>query len=259
MSSRHIRGNLVYKSTYVKTTAGAINAADIANASLVVVNKTSGGATAVTLPAAQYVGQAWKFVDAKGDAAVNPITITPASGLINGASTYVINENYGSVEIVWDGTNYTTDMIARPQSAIRFTDKFIGSAQVLALNATPQTLVAAPGAGKFLEFLGAYLFLDYATTAYNGIAAGEDLVVKYTNAAGAAVSTQVETTGFLDQTSDQLRVARPVGTDPAVLALASNAALVLHLLVGEVTTGDSPLKVRTFYRVIEQASLEAIA
>jgi len=27
-----------------------------------------------------------------------------------------------------------------------------------------------------------------------------------------------------------------------------NAPLVLHLLLGEITTGDSPLRVRTFFR-----------
>jgi hypothetical protein len=30
----------------------------------------------------------------------------------------------------------------------------------------------------------------------------------------------------------------------------ANAALVLHMLTGEITTGDSPLHVRVFYRVV---------
>ena len=107
MSSRHIRGNLVYKNVLEKTGSGNIAAADLANISLILVNKDSGAATGITLPAPGYVGQAWKIVDAKGDANTNNITITPASGNINGAATFVISENYGSVEIVWDGTNYT--------------------------------------------------------------------------------------------------------------------------------------------------------
>ena len=45
------------------------------------------------------------------------------------------------------------------------------AAQVTLLNTTPVTLVAAPGAGKALMLLDAVLFLDYATTAYDGIAA----------------------------------------------------------------------------------------
>src|SRR5688572_15018978 len=107
MSSRHVRGHLVYRGTLVKAGAGDIAAADLANISVILANKTSGEATGITLPAAQYVGQAWKIIDAKGDAATNAITITPASGTINGGATYAINANYGAVELVWDGTNYT--------------------------------------------------------------------------------------------------------------------------------------------------------
>lgn len=107
MSSRHIRGHLVFKNYLEKTAAGNIAAADLANVSLILVNKDSGAATAITLPTANYVGQTWIIVDAKGDAGTNNITITPASGNINGSATYTINENYESVILVWDGTNYT--------------------------------------------------------------------------------------------------------------------------------------------------------
>ena len=107
MSTRHIRGHLVYRSSLEKTGSGNVSAADLANISLLLVNKTSGAATGVTLPTPGYDGQALKIVDAKGDAATNNITITPGSGTINGAATHVISENYGSVELVWDGTNWT--------------------------------------------------------------------------------------------------------------------------------------------------------
>ncbi len=117
MSSRHIRGHLVYKNYVEHTAAGDVTAAALANASLLLVNKGTGAATGVALPAAQYVGQAWKVLDAKGDAATNNITITPASGLVNGAATYVINENYGAVELAWDGTNYTISAQSNDVSA----------------------------------------------------------------------------------------------------------------------------------------------
>lgn len=107
MSSRHIRGNLVYKGVLEKTSSGDVAAADLANMSLILINKDSGAATGITLPAAGYVGQSWIIADAKGDAATNNITITPASGNINGSSTYVIDENYGVIQLLWDGTNYT--------------------------------------------------------------------------------------------------------------------------------------------------------
>lgn len=127
-------------------------------------------------------------------------------------------------------------------------DFTITSAQLLALNATPQTIVAAPGAGRVLIPAALYLFYDYVAAAYGGIATGEDLAVRYTNASGAVALT-VETTGFLDQTSDQYRWAEQ-GSAAATaggFAPVANAALVLHMTTGEITTGDGPLYGRLYY------------
>lgn len=122
----------------------------------------------------------------------------------------------------------------------------ITTAQLLALNATPVELVAAPGAGK-ANVLEEATFYKAAGTAYDGIASGEDLSVKYTNGSGAEVA-QVETTGFLDQATAQVRHAKAA---VAAVAPVANAALVAHLLVGEIATGDSDLKVRVRYRIID--------
>jgi hypothetical protein len=137
-------------------------------------------------------------------------------------------------------------------------DVFVSTAEMLALNATPKTIVAAPGSGVYLEFLGAYLFLDYNSAAYV-VDAGDNIAFKYTDASGAKVSTDVETDGFLTLTADALRVARPVMTDPAALAIVVNAAIVMHMLTGEILTGNSPVKIRCYYRKIRKAALEAIA
>ena len=128
----------------------------------------------------------------------------------------------------------------------------ITNAQLLALNATPQTIVAAPGAGKALVLLGLQLYKP-AGVAYTGVAAGEELAVKYTNGSGVVVA-QCETTGFLDQTTAQMRYVHPV-VAAAVAPNAdvnpvANAPLVLQLLVGEITTGDQPLLNRAWVRQI---------
>lgn len=128
----------------------------------------------------------------------------------------------------------------------------VTSAQLLALFATPQTIVAAPGAGLALVVNRVAIYKP-AGTAYAGIAAGEDLVLKYTNASGVQVCGVIETTGFLDQTTAQTAVAFPVSSTGATAGsylLTTNAALVLHLLVGEITTGDQPLYVRVWYDVL---------
>lgn len=133
---------------------------------------------------------------------------------------------------------------------MRVDSKTITSAQLLALNATPQTIVTAPGANKAVIFEGAMIHKP-AGTAYAGIAAGEDLSFKYTGAGGIEVG-QVETTGFLDQATAQTRWARPHhgASGPNDITPVANAPLVLHLLVGEITTGDSNLVLRIFYRIL---------
>lgn len=129
-------------------------------------------------------------------------------------------------------------------------DVVVSSAELLALNATPKTIVPAPGASLALVFEGAWI-VKPAGTAYGGVAAGEDLSVKYTNGAGAEVG-QCEVTGFLDQATIQGRYMRAhtAASGVADKTPVANAALVLHMLTGEITTGDSPLHVRVFYRVV---------
>lgn len=126
----------------------------------------------------------------------------------------------------------------------------LSSAQILALNATPITLIAAPGASKALIFEGAVIHKP-AGTAYAGIAAGEDLALKYTDASGAEVG-QCEMTGFADQATAQARYIRPHTAASGVSSITpvANAALVAHMLTGEITTGDSVFNLRIFYRIV---------
>lgn len=140
---------------------------------------------------------------------------------------------------------------------IGVSDVLVSSAQVLALNASPIVAVAAPGAGKYLQFLGAAIMLDYNSAAYVA-AAGEDLVFKYTDGAGAAVSNALDGTLF-DGTADAVVFANPLNADASVLEGAVNAPIALHLLVGEWATGDSPLKIRTYFRTVTLSDLEAIS
>lgn len=137
------------------------------------------------------------------------------------------------------------------ESAIKFVDVTVSSAEMLALNATPKQLVAAPGADLALIFEGAVAFLDYGAAAYAGIAAGEDLAVKYTDSSGLQVAS-CETDPFLTATADATRYIQPyrAASGASDITPVANAALVLHMLSGEITTGDSPLKMRVYYRTV---------
>lgn len=89
----------------VVTAAGAVTVSATTD-NIVIVNKTTGAATTVNLPASPTTGLTYTIKDGKGDAATNNITITPAAGTIDGAATSVISTNYGSRDIVYNGTQW---------------------------------------------------------------------------------------------------------------------------------------------------------
>lgn len=131
-------------------------------------------------------------------------------------------------------------------SVEKYADVTITPGQLLALNNTAQILVAAPAAGYANVPTRLVLFLDFATTPYDGIASGEDLAVKYTDKNGTQIMS-VETDPFLASSADAT-VYAPAPT--TLLTPTPAAALVLHLLTGEIANGDSPLIVRTYYKTI---------
>ncbi len=122
----------------------------------------------------------------------------------------------------------------------------VSTAELLALYTTPKAFVAAPGAGKAIVPVSATLFLDFNSIAYDGIAGGEDLVFRYTDASGNIAAT-VEATGFLDASADAHREAQFA----TLITPTANAALVLHMASGNIATGNSPLKVKLRYRVVD--------
>lgn len=125
----------------------------------------------------------------------------------------------------------------------------ITNAEMLALRATPKTLVAAPGAGKVLEFVSAQLYFDY-TAAYTETA--DNMAVKYTDGSGAAVSQAIEATGFVDATADTITNALPKIDAIVAKSGSENKALVLHNTGdGEYGGGNASnaIRVKVAYRV----------
>lgn len=88
----------------VVTAAGAIT---MGNEGSLVVKKTVGAASAVTLPRNPRPGTFRWIKDGKGDAATNNITITGYNAAtIDGATSYIIGSNYGAVLLKWNGTEW---------------------------------------------------------------------------------------------------------------------------------------------------------
>lgn len=72
----------------------------------ILVNKTAGSPTTLIMPT--LVGQWQEFVviDGKGDASVNPITISSPTIPIAGGASYVIAVDGGTVRLTFDGSQF---------------------------------------------------------------------------------------------------------------------------------------------------------
>ncbi len=143
-----------------------------------------------------------------------------------------------------------TDPHEGHSSGLIVTDVTVTTAEVLALFATPITVLAAPGANLAHIIEGAVIHKP-AGVAYAGIAAGEDFSLKYTNAAGLAVAG-CEMTGFADSTGVQTRYMgsyRQVSGISSITPVA-NAVIVAHMLTAEIITGDSDFLLRIFHRIV---------
>ena len=135
-------------------------------------------------------------------------------------------------------------------ASLKSIDVTLTAAQVNALFTTPVSVLAAPAAG-YANVIDGIIAYKAAGTAYASVDGTEEIAFSYTNAAGLKVA-QIEPTGFLDQTTAQTRYAssyRAASGDSSITPVAA-AAIVAHMLVGNVTTGTSDLKLRIIYRTI---------
>lgn len=70
--------------------------------------QTSTGVITILLPNAPATGRTYIIKDSNGAAATSNITITTVSGAINidGSTSVTIVSNYGSLNVIWDGSAY---------------------------------------------------------------------------------------------------------------------------------------------------------
>jgi hypothetical protein len=127
----------------------------------------------------------------------------------------------------------------------------LSNADIKALRATPKTLIAAPGAGKVLEFVSAQLKLVAGTNVLSE--STDNLGVKYTDGSGAQVSQTIEMTGFIDQSANTMTCGQAKIDAIVAYASAANKALVLHNLgageFGGNAANDATMVVHIAYRV----------
>lgn len=153
------------------------------------------------------------------------------------ATTFLIANEDGIIkQASLDGlmSNYGSD--------IRSASLVIASADVLQLNTTPQTIVAAQGAGKGIEVISASVKVDFNSAAY-----ATNTSLKLICSGATYEQSQGSIAASVSSTT-RLRTLPPSGaTDTQVI---ENAALQVSVASGDPATGDSDIEVFVLYRVI---------
>lgn len=188
----------------------------VANDSVVIVNKTTGAATAVTLMTAPTIGQTVTIKDGKGDAATNNITITPASGTIDGATNKVISTAYGGVTLVYNGTQWV--VVSTSTSNADFPDDVTDVVTAAAATATTQAGIATAAATSATTVAGA--LANFRATIAQGVA---DFAVNEFFSSGE---------------TGELRIYKRTGTSPFYVDQGDTVAPLSKALLAS-TTGNT--------------------
>lgn len=170
---------------------------------------------------------------------------TTSIGLNDSIATANIDNNAVTTAKIADDA-VTNDKLA--EDTVQYAEVTISSSEILNLTTAQKELVAAPGADKFIQFLGAEFILDYNSSAYTE--SGDNLAIKFTDDSGAQVSETIESTGFIDQTADTITNAVPKADAIVAASGAVNQALVLDNLGSNFAAGDSPVYAKIHYKVV---------
>lgn len=128
---------------------------------------------------------------------------------------------------------------------LQWVDVLIANAALDTLNATPVSLVAAPGSGKALLFAGALVVNNFVTAALE-LGSGT-LDIKYQNSSGGLAGQM--TNAFVESAATAYAAVAPL----TCVALV-NQALVLHASA-DITSGGGNLAIRMFYRTVTIAAI----
>ena len=125
------------------------------------------------------------------------------------------------------------------------------NAQLKALKTTAIELVAAPGVGKFIEFVSAVLHFETGSEVLTE--SGDNIIIEYDDGTGAAVCTTIESTGFITAATDQIMLAIALvlaGTTTVSSVVNKNLALLSDDddFAGNASA-DAVMKVKVTYRI----------
>lgn len=199
--------------------------------SLLYVDPNSTGATEdLTMPAAADWRGPVSIVNTGGET----IVVKNAAGIVAGTIT---PRAMGIVTS--DGTNIYMVFAPRGEAAVQRATGTIGAAATRSLNSAPATLVAAPGAGFYLEFVSIHLWLDHdGGNDHGGVS------TTTVNLGSDAQSTTIAA-GAITASADAHTIATPADN----LTLSANTALTLTASGAYSGTSTSDLKYSILYRI----------
>ena len=152
------------------------------------------------------------------------------------ATTGDVLQNIGPGTLVWTSVSGITNVY---EASLTLT-----SGQILALNSSPQTIVAAPGAGKYIEVISASVAFTYVAPVYNTnttLTLINDGAVQYQISNGAAlISTANSITNFMHG-------GVYTGTGSQII---ENTALKVSVLNGNPLSGNGTAIVKVIYRIV---------
>ena len=120
-----------------------------------------------------------------------------------------------------------------------FSKVVVSSAEILDLHNTPIELIAAPGANKMIQILGAMAYIDFNSASY----VKKNLEIYYT---GAIRATFEWTNAILSASVDYAEYAK-FATLPSAEV---NTAVELSIDAA-TANGDSPITIYTTYKIID--------
>jgi hypothetical protein len=128
-----------------------------------------------------------------------------------------------------------------------FVDVKVSNTELEALLGTPKSLIDVLD-NEFLIFTGAVLYKPANSDAQT-VPGNAEFAIRYTDINGLQVA-EAETTGFMDQTTEQVRVVYPfrAASGNSAIVPVAGSPLVLSVLNANMSAGDAVLKVRCFFK-----------
>jgi hypothetical protein len=183
-----------------------------------------------------------------GAASAGALATTGVTTIGDGSTTAAVNSTGWAVSTTGTATGIASvgfDSLSTLQS----TSITLTAAEVKALRASPKQVLAAAGADKIIELASATLILNYGSEVFTETA--DNLVLEYAD--GRDITAAIETTGFIDQTADQVAIVQAADIPTFTATAAVNKKIQLfNTGDGEIAgnaSNDSTLTLKLTYWV----------